>query len=92
MGVQWRSDREDEFRRKVVAATARGQGGGLMRLETVGAFCRDRGHERIQLTTVTLLVAAIAMYRRFGFRLTGEEHYGRISAQHYVKDLTNVTN
>lgn len=92
VGVQRRSDQEAELRRMSVASTARRQGVGLMLLETVEAFCRDRGHERIQLTTVTLLVAAIAMYRRFGFRLTGEEHYGRISAQHYVKDLTNVTN
>ena len=91
VGVQRRSDQEAELRRMSVASTARRQGVGLMLLETVEAFCRDRGHQRIQLTTVTLLTAAIAMYRRFGFRLTGEEHYGRISAQHYTKDLTTLT-
>ena len=91
VGVQRRSDQEAELRRMSVASTARRQGVGLMLLETVEAFCRDRGHQRIQLTTVTLLTPAIAMYQRFGFRLTGEEHYGRISAQHYTKDLTNLT-
>jgi len=88
VGVQWRSDEEAELRRMSVASTARRQGVGLMLLETVEGFCRDRGHRRIILTTVTLLEPAIAMYRRFGFQLTGEESYGRISAQHFVKDLT----
>ena len=88
VGVQWRSDEEAELRRMSVASTARRQGIGLILLETVEAFCRDRGHQRIQLTTVSLLEPAIAMYRRFGFRLTGEENYGMISAEHYVKELT----
>ena len=92
VGVQRRSGQEAELRRMSVASTARRRGIGLMLLKTVEAFCRDRGHQRIQLTTVSLLEPAIAMYRRFGFELTGEESYGRISAQHYVKDLTNVTN
>jgi GNAT superfamily N-acetyltransferase len=88
VGVQWRSDEEAELRRMSVASTARRQGVGLMLLETVEGFCRDRGHRRIILTTVTLLEPAIAMYQRFGFQLTGEESYGRISAQHFAKELT----
>jgi len=91
VGVQWRSSQEAELRRMSVSSTARRRGIGLMLLETVEAFCRDRGHQRIQLTTVSLLAPAIAMYQRFGFRLTGEETYGRISAQHYAKELTNLT-
>ena len=87
VGVQWRSDEEAELRRMSVASTARRQGVGLMLLETVEGFCRDRGHQRIILTTVTLLEPAIAMYRRFGLQVTGEESYGRISAQHFAKDL-----
>lgn len=89
VGVQWRSKEEAELRRMSVASTARRQGIGLMLLETVEAFCRDRGHQRVRLTTVSLLAPAIVMYRRFGFRLTGEEKYGRISAQHYTKELSN---
>ena len=88
VGVQWRSDEEAELRRMSVSSTARRQGVGLMLLETVEGFCRDRGHRRIILTTVTLLEPAIAMYQRFGFQLTGEESYGRISAQHFAKELT----
>ncbi|PKB83091.1 MAG: hypothetical protein BZY88_03225 [SAR202 cluster bacterium Io17-Chloro-G9] len=87
VGLQWRSDEEAELRRMSVASDARRQGIGLGLLETVEAFCREMGHKRIRLTTVTLLVAAIAMYQRFGFRLVGEESYGQISAQHYVKEL-----
>ena len=88
VGVQRRSGQEAELRRMSVASTARRRGIGLMLLESVEAFCRDRGHQRIRLTTVSLLEPAIAMYRRFGFELTGEESYGRISAQHFVKELT----
>ena len=88
VGVQWRSDEEAELRRMSVASDARRQGIGQGLLETVEEFCREKGHQRIALTTVTLLVAAIPMYERFGFRLAGEEPYGLISAQHYVKDLS----
>ncbi|PKB64471.1 MAG: hypothetical protein BZY80_02650 [SAR202 cluster bacterium Io17-Chloro-G2] len=91
VGVQRRSDQDAELRRMSVASTARRRGVGLMLLETVEAFCLERGHQRIQLTTVNLLTAAIAMYRRFGFELTGEESYGRMSAQHYTKDLTDLS-
>jgi GNAT superfamily N-acetyltransferase len=87
VGVQRRSDEEAELRRMSVASDARRQGIGLGLLETVEAFCREKGHRRIALTTVTFLVAAIPMYERFGFRLVGEEPYGLISAQHYVKEL-----
>ena len=80
VGVQWRSDEEAELRRMSVATDARRQGIGLGLLETVEVFCRENGHQRIALTTVTLLVAAIPMYEKFGFRLVGEEPYGIISA------------
>ena len=89
VGVQWRSIQEAELRRMSVSDTVRRQGIGFKLLETVEGFCRDRGHRRIRLTTVTLLVPAIAMYRRFGFHWTGEERYGRISAQHFAKELTS---
>ena len=90
VGVQRRSDEEAELRRMSVASDARRHGIGLGLLETVETFCREMGYRRIRLTTVTLLVAAIAMYQRFGFRLVGEESYGSISAQHYLKELDTL--
>ena len=87
VGVQRRSDDEGELRRMSVAANARRQGVGLGLLQTVEDFCRESGYKRIRLTTVSPLTAAIAMYRRFGYRFTGEESYGSLLALHFLKDI-----
>ena len=87
LGMQRRSDEEAELRRMSVASDARRQGIGLGLLKTAEDFCRERGYRRIALTTVTLLVAAIPMYRKSGYRLVGEESYGPLTAEHYLKDL-----
>ena len=62
VGVQWRSIHEAELRRMSVVDTVGRQGIGLKLLETVEGFCRGGGHVSIRLTTVALLVPAIAMY------------------------------
>ena len=89
VGVQRRSDEEGELRRMSVAATARRQGIGWKLLETVEAFCNEQGYQRIQLTTVTQLQPAIVMYQKFGYRLIGEEPFGPMTVQQFVKLLTN---
>ena len=88
VGVQRRDDQEAELRRMSVASAARRQGIGWKLSETVEAFCRERGYQRIQLTTVTQLQPAMAMYRKFGYRLVGEEPYGPMTVQSFVKLLT----
>jgi peptidyl-dipeptidase Dcp len=87
VGIQRRDDTEAELRRMSVAGDARRQGIGWALLETTESFCREQGYQQIRLTTVTLLQPAIAMYIRFGYRLTGEDQYGEISGQHFVKRL-----
>ncbi len=87
VGIQRRDDTEAELRRMSVASDARRQGIGRALLETTDSFCREQGYQQIRLTTVTLLQPAIAMYIRFGYRLTGEDQYGEISGQHFVKRL-----
>ncbi len=87
VGIQGREEGEAELRRMSVARSARRQGMGWALLETTEAFCRAQGYRQIRLTTVTLLQPAIAMYRRFGYRLTGEEQFGVIRGQHFVKPL-----
>ncbi len=87
VGIQRRDEREAELRRMSVASDARRQGIGRALLETTESFCREQGYQQIRLTTVTLLQPAIAMYKRFGYRLTGEDQYGEISGQHFVKRL-----
>ena len=87
VGVQHRSDEEAELRRMSVASSSRRQGIGSRLLETVERFCRQHGYRRIRLTTVSHLQPAIAMYQRCGYQLIGEEGYGNILGQHYVKYL-----
>jgi GNAT superfamily N-acetyltransferase len=87
VGVQRRSPEEAELRRMSVAAGHRRQGIGSKLLEVAEAFCREQGYRRIHLTTVTLLQPAIAMYRRHGYRLEGEQEYGQVTGQHFVKEL-----
>ena len=73
VGIQRRDEGEAELRRMSVARDARRQGIGWALLETTESFCREQGYQQIRLTTVTLLQPAIAMYTRFGYRLTGED-------------------
>ena len=87
VGIQRRDEGEAELRRMSVAKDARRQGIGWALLEATESFCREQGYQRIRLTTVTLLQPAIAMYIRFGYQLTGEDQYGEIAGQHFVKRL-----
>ena len=87
VGLQGIGEEEAELRRMSVAADFRRQGIGVGLLEAAQAFCRERGYRRLRLTTVSQLTAAIAMYRKFGFRLAGEENYGRLLGQHFLKEL-----
>ena len=87
VGIQRRSPEEAELRRMSVAADTRRMGIGWKLLETTEAFCRERDYRRISLTTVTQLQPAIAMYQKFGYRLTGEQSYGVMRVQHFVKQL-----
>jgi ribosomal protein S18 acetylase RimI-like enzyme len=91
VGVQRRSNEEAELRRISVAGDSRRQGIGRRLLETVEDFCQGLGYRRISLSTVTQLQPAIAMYRSYGFALTGQEEYGKIVVQHYVKLLDHRT-
>ncbi len=88
VGIQYRSDEEAELRRMSVASDTRRQGIGVRLLETSEGFCRRQGYSRIRLTTVTLLQPAIALYQKSGYRLVGEDQYGSISGQHFVKELS----
>jgi ribosomal protein S18 acetylase RimI-like enzyme len=87
VGIQHRSADEAELRRMSVAAGQRRQGIGGKLLDVAEAFCSQEGYRRVRLTTVSLLQPAIAMYRKHGYRLVGEEQYGRVTGQHFIKEL-----
>lgn len=87
VGIQRRSPEEAELRRMSVAAGQRRRGIGGKLLDVAEVFCQQQGYRRVRLTTVSLLQPAIAMYRQHGYRLVGEEQFGQVTGQHFVKDL-----
>lgn len=89
VGIQGRNDGEAELRRMSVAVDSRRQGIGSKLLETAEEFCRTQGYTGIRLTTVTPLQPAIALYQKYGYRVVGQEQYGRISGLHFVKYLAD---
>jgi ribosomal protein S18 acetylase RimI-like enzyme len=93
VGVQQMDAVDDaELRRMSVSSSARRQGIGRRLLETTEEFCREKGYHRICLSTVDLLVPALAMYRRYGYTTVKEEPYGEphdnpIIVHYLIKEL-----
>ena len=86
-GIQSTGDGAAELRRMSVDRDMRRLGIGSKLLSVAEAFCHELGHKSIRLTTVTLLVPAIALYENCGFALQETERYGDITGLHYVKTL-----
>ena len=86
-GIQSTGDGSAELRRMSVDRDMRRLGIGSKLLSVAEAFCNELGHKSIRLTTVTLLVPAIALYENFGFALQNTESYGEITGLHYIKTL-----
>lgn len=85
------SDAEGEgahLRWFVAGAEARGRGLGNLLLGRVMAFCRERGHHRVYLTTFRGLDPARRLYEKHGFRLTAEKDEdqwkGGVVEQHFL--------
>ena len=55
-----------------VLPAARGQGVGQLLLAAVETYARDRGYERLWLTTTPFLASAIRLYERNGFQPTAD--------------------
>lgn len=66
-----------ELKKMYMLPAARGRGVGRRLLERAIAFARGRGFRRMELTTASVLVEAIAMYRRHGFTPIQREMPGR---------------
>jgi ribosomal protein S18 acetylase RimI-like enzyme len=61
------------IRSMAVHPTARGQGIASRLLLAIEEFARAEGYGRLVLTTTPFLAAAIQLYEKAGFRLTGEQ-------------------
>lgn len=72
---------EAQLRWFLVEPEARGLGVGHRLIQTLLAFCRERGIRRIFLWTLSILPAARHLYEHYGFNLTEEKTHpvwGRI--------------
>ena len=86
-GIQSTGDGTAELRRMSVDREMRRFGIGSKLLSVAENFCNELGHKSIRLTTVHLLVPAIALYENCGFALQETESYGDITGLHYLKLL-----
>ncbi len=72
-GLEQAEPKTAELRRMYVAQTFRRQGLASKMLDHAEQTARRSGHQHMILSTSSLQVPAIALYRAAGYRLTGEE-------------------
>ena len=74
-----------------VEPIARGRGVGAALLEAVGCWARERGAPRLRLWVTSTNGAALRLYRRCGFRPTGNtkplDHTPAVSEYEMVREL-----
>jgi ribosomal protein S18 acetylase RimI-like enzyme len=93
VGIQpTENEEEAELRRMSVSSLARRQGIGRRLMETTEDFCREKGYQRILLSTVDILQPALAMYRGNGYTTVKVEPYGvpphqTLNVHYLTKDL-----
>lgn len=68
-------DRGAHLRWFIVAEDLQGKGLGAQLLRRALGFCDERGYERVWLTTLKGLDAALSLYERHGFALIGEAEH-----------------
>ncbi|MFY0255760.1 GNAT family N-acetyltransferase [Chitinophaga sp. 30R24] len=70
----------------------RGQGLGKRLLQEAVDFCREKNYQKVYLMTTSMQEAAIALYKKAGFRKTGEKYlqlWGQqLYEQRYDMELT----
>ena len=81
-------DETCELRKMYLLPAARGRGIGKLLLEQMIQRARQLGIRRMTLETAGVLETAIALYRRYGFRLYQPEHCSPRCDQAYILDLT----
>lgn len=93
VGIQpTENEEEAELRRMSVSSLVRRQGIGRRLLRTTEDFCREKGYQRILLSTVDILQPALAMYLGDGYTTVRVEPYGvpphkTLNVHYLTKDL-----
>lgn len=70
-----------------VEPAARGRRVGVALVEAVAAWARDRGVAHLYLRVTSTNQAALALYRRCGFKRTGLDHTPSLLELEMVRDL-----
>tara|TARA_A100001037_G_scaffold306849_1_gene357097 strand:+ start:28786 stop:29289 length:504 start_codon:yes stop_codon:yes gene_type:complete len=76
-----------ELRRMSVSQFRRRSKIGSTLLKTALEFSIEQRYKTLRLTTTTVQVPAIQLYKKFGFGEYGRTQYGLITAVHFSKDL-----
>ena len=76
-----------ELRKMYLIPEARGQGIGKKLMDRLLDQARTLGFHRIELETASVLVEAIGLYRRYGFRPINPEHLAARCDQAFALDL-----
>ena len=95
-GLEPAGPRAMELRRMYVAPSARRRGVGRAMLRYAEEETRRRGCDKLKLSTAQIQKEAIALYKRAGYRLVGEEAeespshktVGGLARLHFEKRLT----
>jgi len=78
-----------ELRKMYLLKETRGKGFGKQMMNYLLAKANELGFKRIELETASVLVEAISLYTRYGFRpITCAEHLASRCDQAYALDLT----
>jgi GNAT superfamily N-acetyltransferase len=64
---------EAQLRWYLLHPTVRGKGFGTRLMSEAITFCREQGYRKIFLWTVSSLLAAARVYKKFGFRVVEEQ-------------------
>ena len=67
-GLINKGDRVGEIRKMYIHKNHRGQGLGRKSLNQLIAFARERGYQRLEIETATVLKRALSLYEKSGFQ------------------------
>jgi len=87
VGLYPKSDGVCELRKMYLAPNARGRGLGKQLLERMLERARQLGFRRVELETAGVLVEAIGLYTRYGFRPIDPDHLAARCDRAFALDL-----
>lgn len=85
VGLYPMDDKTIELRKMYFAKELRGKGFGKITLQRMIDAAGGLGFEKIFLETASVLIEAIELYEKFGFKKTDEKHTPRCDVAYYLE-------